>query len=153
MICKPLNYKEDEASKPQCCRADGALLLSPKCISRPCLDRNCHECIWMRKKMSLRSTGAAGLVLLLLLLLMGSAVQHVVYKAAGLREGEAAACHLKNLVFFCFRSASLLHFSSFNGVVDTFPNKSPFSIFGLLLVIVSACSKSLFLSPSERAQS
>lgn len=33
-----------------------------------------------------------------------------------------------------------------NGAVSTFPNKSPFSIFGLLLVIVSArLNKAIFI--------
>lgn len=64
----------------------------------------------------------------------------------GLKEGETATFHLKTFSFS-------VHFKRFNSVVDTLLSKSPFSVFSLLPVIVSACLKSLFLSPSERAQS
>lgn len=79
MICKqPYEYKEDEASKPQRRRTDGATLL-PKVHLQASSARSFHECICIRRKTSLYSTAAAvrGLVVLLL---MGSAVQHVAYK-------------------------------------------------------------------------
>lgn len=78
MICKPPNTEEDEASEPQCRGTDGALLF-PEVHLQAFSDRNCHECIWIRKKISLYSTAAVGLVVRLLM--MGSAVQHVACKA------------------------------------------------------------------------
>lgn len=78
MICKPPNSEEDEASEPQCRRTDGALLL-PEVHLQAFSDRNCHECIWIWKKISLYSMAAAGPVVRLLM--MGSAVQHVACKA------------------------------------------------------------------------
>lgn len=62
------------------------------------------------------------------------------------------ACHLKTLAFRIFAQHPCLISEALTVLSTPFCSRSPFNIFGLLLVIVSAWLKSLFLSPFERAQ-